>query len=202
MKMIRRKLIELAQNIKRTLTENRWITILLGLAFFIGVVWSFSSIREAASRYSDGNIITAIRAQDFNYLLTLLKILLFITLSYMILLFTPYHFFIFLASFLVQAIIVRFAFVLIFVSCLLDGITGYLLLLILWLPLLLLSYYCLLTSYNKIFCVSGFNFTKRKPVCSITVKKTVSIIIKSYLINIIGTFIFYTIIIILLTLIF
>lgn len=202
LKNIKRNIVNTCLNIKCLFRENKWIAAALIISVVIAFFSSLQGIKDKAAGSSGGNIIIFINNQEFNYLLFLLKIVGMLLLLYILLIFTPHNFYLFLISFISAALVSYLLFRNAFIACIVDGFTAYVVLIFLWLPLMLISSVCYFCSVCKIYNVCGYTFLKRRAICVPAFRHLVSLISKYLIADIIACMVYYSLFVIVLTLIY
>lgn len=140
--------------------QYKLLYIIGGICVLIGIICAFADLDSVLSKYSGGNIITKIKAEEFNVILCYFK-LLFFTLSMFVLGFLlTFNFFAFCVNALIIVLYTKYFFRYALISCALDGFTGYILLIILWIPILIITAYVFITYLIKLFDIVGFTCKK------------------------------------------
>lgn len=126
--------------VKILYNRNKFIFIASTVAAALGIILAITGLGKATEKYSDGNVITQISSGEFNFLLFYFKLLFFTSLFYVISLLTTFNFIVFLINFPILLFYAKFFTRAVLVSCVLDGFTGILLLIILYLPVFLVNW--------------------------------------------------------------
>ncbi len=138
LKRFRKYCYETYIEIKRTILCKKWIAIILLICALFGVILAFSHAEVLSQKYSDGNIITQLSAKNFHFFSFYMKTVLFITSIIIVIFLLTFNFYCFLLSYVLITVATKYYFAYAFVSCMLDGFSGYLLLIVLWIPLYLI----------------------------------------------------------------
>lgn len=125
--------------IKRLILHKKWLAILMLISVLFGIILAFSKAETLALKYSDGNIITQLSAKNFNFFSFYIKTLLFLSAITTIIFLLTINFYCFMLNYILIIIATKYYFAYVFVSCILDGFSGYLLLIILWIPIYIIN---------------------------------------------------------------
>lgn len=184
--------------LKKLFRDNKWIGLGLLIAFAAGFFSALNGVKGAAADSAGGNIIIFISGGNFNYFLNLLKLVGFILLMYLLLLITPHNFYLFFVGFISAIIYVRIVLRGVFISCIIDGFSAYILLFVFWLPVIAISLLCYFCAMCKIYAVCGYTLGRRRAICVPTFRHMLSIISKPLAANLLSTGIFYTLFVLIL----
>lgn len=202
---LRNYIIRLYVDAKRLIKYNKWIAITATICAIIGILLAFSKAESLSSKYSDGNIITQISAKTFNCFTFYLKSLLFVSCISIITFLLTLTFCTFILNFALIILYVKTFLGYMFVSCMLDGITGYLLLFLVWLPLLIANLLLIILLMIRLFDLIGYPCNYRKAFRVIPYKiywrGTQKILSKHLIVTNILTFTYLSIVIIIISLV-
>lgn len=141
--------------VKLLTDRNKFIFIASAAAAVLGVVLAVTGVGKAAEKYSDGNIITKLSAGEFNFLPLYIKLLLFTSAFYLFALLTSFNCLVYLINLPVVLFYAKFVMRTALVSCVLDGFSGYVLLIIFYLPLFIVNWFLFTAYLAEIFDASG-----------------------------------------------
>jgi hypothetical protein len=117
----------------------------------LGILMAFSGVEKALNRDMDNNIIIKIDNGEMDYFWFFCKLLLLPIILGGVTYLLSLNCYIFLLNLPLVMIAVRFLFVGIFASCAYDGITAYILIFALWLPLLMINFLTYVVFYMRMF---------------------------------------------------
>lgn len=142
--------------VKILFNRNKFIFIASAVAAALGIILAITGLGKATEKYSYGNVITKISSGEFNFLLFYFKLLFFTSLFYIVSLLTTFNFLVFLINFPILLFYAKFFMRAVFVSCVLDGFTGILLLIILYMPLFFVNWVLFTIYLAELFQVVGY----------------------------------------------
>ena len=166
----RAKIIDL----KKAYKQYQFVFIAVLICFIIGIIAAIAKVETALERHQKNVLISALMDGSFNVFIFYLKLLGIPTIIFLACFLLSFNYYVFLLNFLVLALFYRSFFIFVFACCLLEGFVAYILLILLWLPIILiitafyikyfLSMYSLIFSCNTKFIVSYASYwpTTRK----------------------------------------
>lgn len=202
----RNYLLRIYSETKRLIKCYKWIAITALVCAFIGLIMAFSKGEALSERYSDGNMITQVSAKSFNCLTFYIKSILIVSGIGIITFLLTINFYTFLLNFILIIFYVKTYLGYMFVSCILDGVTGYLLLFLVWIPLLIFNLLLLIILMIRLFELIDYPCNYRKACRIIPYKSywrgTKKILSRHLILSNIATFTYLSIVIIIISLIF
>lgn len=126
-------------DLKTEFKRNKVIYITMLICFLIAFVRSILDVSLRVSAYSNRCIYTQIQSGDFHWFLFYLKIILPTLLMFGIAFLLSLNFYLFLLSFAVVYIYIRYYLIYFFCCNVISGLCGYICFLLCWLPLLLVN---------------------------------------------------------------
>ena len=192
--------------IKRTIISKKWISVVMLVCALLGIILAFSHAEVLSIKYSDGNIITKLSSKNFNFFFFYIKTLLILSAITLLTFLLTFNFYCCLVNFVFIIVATKYYFAYVFVSCILDGFSGYLLLIVLWIPLYLVNILLFTMYIIKIFELisypCGLKGKLRILPYSCYWHGTKHILLRQLYLSIIFSIIYISIIIIILSLIF
>ncbi|HOO22260.1 MAG TPA: hypothetical protein PKY53_01105 [Clostridia bacterium] len=103
----------------------------------IGLIAAIPNLDDLPNNYVQKLIVSGIQCGEFDVLMFYLKLLGFTTLLFVVCFLLSFNFYVFYLNFLAVIIYSKYYFVYAFSGCALNGFAGFVLLFLLWLPLIL-----------------------------------------------------------------
>lgn len=186
--------------LRRLIRDNKTIILVSIASLVIGVLCALIKTKSMAQKECEGNIIILIKVDDFSYAGFYLKLLFITVCLYILGWLSGVNRVFFCINFVIIFLFTYCFLRKIFVSCYVDGWTGYLLVAILYLPLTVISVAIYSMFIAKIYSVScaGVSWKYLTPL-KCYVGSTKKIMLNYCLIAVISEFLFTTLIFVILS---
>ncbi len=125
--------------VKMVFNRNKFLCIAMAVATIVGIILAFSCAKPAAESADGGNVITKLSCGEFNFLIFYFQLLIFTTILYFISVLTCFNPIVFFINVPIALFVTKYFFKRAFITCFVDGFSGILTLLILYLPLLIIN---------------------------------------------------------------
>lgn len=176
---------------KNVYCNNKWIMIGICISIIVGYILAISKI-DIVGNNSKGNIIILIQNNNFKFGSYILKAILCFSIIYISIIFLNYHFYLFCGNFLLFTFIIKVLLTNIFISCVVDGISAYIELIIFWIPVSVYSILCYFYAMSRIYNYLGFDTCKKKALFIPSYKKLIKLIYKIYFAHILPVFCYFS----------